>query len=301
MILLIVFFSAISANGNFLDIRSIDSILTRAPEYGIVAIGVTFLTIAQEFDISVGSVFTFCALIGSILRVSLQLGSLPSVLIVLVVGFILGTINGLITLKLRIPSIITTLGTMYAWRGLALIIGQGMPIYYREKTPFAGALTSNIFNVIPAGILWFLGITLIFDTILKFHKFGNSIRATGGSVLASKAMGINTDRIKILCFAILGLLVGLASVLESTRIGEGSARLGNGYEFYAIAAVVIGGTPIGGGGGTVFGTFFAALMLEIIRTGLGIVGVPGWWFSVLVGLTIVVAMVINNFIRRRAA
>lgn len=299
MILLIVFFYAISSNGNFLDLRSIDSILTRAPEYGIVAIGVTFLTIAQEFDISVGSVFTFCALIASVLRVSLQLSSLSCLIIVLILGFILGTINGLITLKLRIPSIITTLGTMYAWRGLALIISQGMPVYYREKTPFAGLLTSNIFRVIPTGILWFLGIALIFDIILKYHKFGNSIRATGGSVIAAKAMGINTDRVKILCFAILGLLVALASFLESTRIGEGSARLGNGYEFYAIAAVVIGGTPITGGFGTVFGTFFAALMLEIIRTGLGIVGIPGWWFSVLVGLTIVVAMVINNFIKRR--
>jgi len=299
MILLIVFFYAVSPGGNFLDLRSIDSILTRAPEYGIVAIGVTFLTIAQEFDISVGSVFTFCALIASILKVSLQVDSLLCLGIVLIMGFIMGTINGLITLKLKIPSIITTLGTMYAWRGLALIISQGMPVYYRQTTPFAGSLTNPLFGVIPAGILWFLGIAIFFAIILKYHKFGNSIRATGGNVFAAKSMGINTDRVKILCFAILGLLVAFAAFLESTRIGEGSARLGNGYEFYAIAAVVIGGTPLSGGFGTIFGTFFAALMLEIIRTGLGIVGIPGWWFSVLVGVTIVVAMVVNNFIKRR--
>jgi len=290
--LLIVFYF-LSPKGRFFDPRSIRTILTRAPEYGIIAVGVTFLVISRELDVSVGSMFTFCSLVFAFLYLRLGLNPILALFITLATGTLMGSFNGLISLKFGIPSIIMTLGMMYLWRGVALVACAGYPIYYRGAAPFTRVLTGRLGGFFPMGFVWFILITIFFEIILYYHRFGNRVCATGGNTQAAREIGINTNRVKMICFALVGLLTAFASIMESTRIGEASARLGVGYEFYAIAAVVIGGTSLIGGSGTVIGTFLGAITLEVIRTGLAVIGIPGWYFNIFIGAVIVIAMIIN--------
>lgn len=296
--LLLVFYF-VTPEKRFFDPRAIRTILTRASEYGIIAIGITFLMISRELDISVGSVFTLCSLLFAFLYLKLGWDPIFALLCTLAVGAMMGSLNGLVSLKFGIPSIITTLGTMYLWRGAALVAGRGQPIYYRGANPFGFIFTARLGGFLPMGFVWFIVLTIFFEIILHYHRFGNRVRASGGNTKAAREMGINTDRTKLICFALVGLLVAFASIIESTRIGEGSGRLGIGYEFYAIAATVIGGTSLFGGIGTVIGTFLGAIILEMIRTGLAVMGVSGWWFNVFIGTIIIVVMVLNVFIMKR--
>lgn len=296
---LILVFYFVFPERRFFDPRAIRTILTRAPEYGIIAIGITFLMISRELDISVGSVFTLCSLVFAFLYLRLGLNPILALLSTLAVGALVGSLNGLISLKFGIPSIITTLGTMYLWRGAALVACRGQPIYYRGAAPFKAILTARLGGFLPMGFVWFIILTVFFEVILHYHRFGNRVRASGGNTQAAREMGISTGRVKLICFALVGFLIAFASIIESTRIGEGSARLGIGYEFYAIAATVIGGTSLFGGVGTVIGTFLGAIILEMIRTGLAVIGIPGWWFSVSIGAIIIVVMILNMFIMKR--
>ena len=296
---LTAFFYFMSPEGRFFNPMAIKSILTRAPEYGITAVGVTFLVISRELDISVGSVFTFCSLVFAHLYLNLSINPIFALLITVAAGTIIGSLNGFISLKFGIPSIITTLGMMYLWRGVALVSSAGLPMHYGGANPFGYVLTGTFGGIFPMGFIWFIVITIFFEVILHYHKFGNRVRVTGGNTQAAKEIGINTDRIKIICFALVGVLTAFGSIIESTRIGEGSARLGVGYEFYAIAAVVIGGTSLFGGVGTVIGTFLGAIILEMIRTGLALIGVSGWYFNIFIGIVIIIAMIMNIFLMRK--
>lgn len=296
---LILVFYFVFPERRFFDPRAIRTILTRAPEYGIIAIGITFLMISRELDISVGSVFTLCSLVFAFLYLRFGMNPILALLSTLAIGALIGSLNGLISLKFGIPSIITTLGTMYLWRGAALVACRGQPIYYRGAAPFKTVLTGRLGGFLPMGFVWFIVLTVFFEVILHYHRFGNRVRASGGNTQAAREMGINTGRVKLMCFALVGSLIAFASIIESTRIGEGSARLGIGYEFYAIAATVIGGTSLFGGVGTIIGTFLGAIILEMIRTGLAVIGIPGWWFSVSIGAIIIVVMILNVFIMKR--
>ena len=301
---LIVFFILIISfyfvtKGRFFDPLSINSILSTAPEWGILSIGVSLLMISGEFDLSVGSVFTLCTLIYAILWLKMGVDPLLSLVMILILGAVLGLINGIVTLYIGIPSIITTLGTMYLWRGIALVICGGLPISYRGETrPFKDLLTGEIIGI-PVQIIWFLAIAIVLEIILYWHKFGNQVMATGDNETAAKEMGINTKRIKLVCFTIVGILVAFSAVMESTRIGEGSARLGIGYEFYAIASSVIGGTSLYGGTGTLIGTFFGVLIIQSIGTGLAVMGISGYWINVLIGLIIIIIMGLNILVAKR--
>lgn len=286
-------------HGRFFDPLSINSILSTAPEWGILSLGVALLMIAQEFDLSVGSVFTFCTFVYAVLWLKMSVDPTLALITVLVVGMILGLINGLITLYIGIPSIITTLGTMYLWRGLTLVFSGGLPISYRgEVRPFKEMLIGKIGGV-PVQIIWFLTIAIILEIILYKHKFGNQVASTGGKETAAKEIGINTKHVKLIAFVIVGLLVAFSAIMESTRIGEGSARLGIGYEFYAIAASVIGGTSLFGGEGTIVGTFFGVLIIQSIGTGLAVMGISGYWINVLLGVIIILVMGFNLAISKK--
>ncbi len=299
LVVLSIVFYMLSPKGRFFDPRAIRTILTRAPEYGIVAIGITFLMISQELDISVGSVFTFCSVVFASLYLKMGVNPLLTLLVTIAIGAIISCINGIVSLKFGIPSIITTLGMMYLWRGVALVTVAGKPLYYRGTAPFGRILNGTLFGFFPMGFIWFVVITILFEIILYYHRFGNRVRVTGGNTQAAREMGINTELIKIFCFVLVGLLTSFASILESTRIGEGSARLGVGYEFYSIAAVVIGGTSLFGGVGTATGSFLGAIILEMIRTGLALIGISGWYFNIFIGIVIIIAMIMNTSIMRR--
>jgi len=289
-------------DSRFLSQLSINSILSTAPEFGILAIGVTFLMVAGELDLSVGAVFTFCTFMYANLLLNLHVNPILAILTVLALGAAIGTLNGVISFTFQIPTIIVTLGTMYFWRGLTLVLTGGLPISFRGEqrnlVPFKEIFVGKIFGV-PEQIIWFLFLSLIFEIFLYRHRFGNLTMAVGGSQTVAKEMGISVRKVKVLCFALTGLLVAFSAILQMSRIYEGSARLGVGYEFYAIAATVVGGTALTGGSGTVMGTFFGALILQSIGIGLAVMRMPGYWINVFLGIVIILVMVLNTIVARR--
>lgn len=300
-VVLFISFSFLT-NFRFSSALSVSSILTTAPEFGILAIGVAFLMIVQEFDLSVGSVFTFCTFEYATLLLNFNVQPILALVIVLVSGTLMGLLNGAITFAFRIPAIIVTLGTMYFWRGLTLVFSGGLPVSFvganRDIIPFKSILVGDFFGI-PTQFLWFLALAIVFEVILYRHKLGNRMTAVGGNDAAAAEMGIKIRTIKLICFTLTGLLVAFCAILQTSRIYEGSARLGVGYEFYAIASVVIGGTSIKGGSGTVIGTIAGALILQSIGIGLSVMGISGYYINVFVGAIIILVMALNALVGRR--
>jgi len=285
LVCLLIIFS-IASNYRFLSYENLRAISRLLPDLGIVATGIALLMVSGEFDLSISSQIPLC----SFLMIQMLMGGfgeIPSFLITVCVGAVLGFINAVITIKGRIPSFITTLGTMLLWRGLVLLLTYGYtkPLIGISKS-FANAMVSEIFGV-PIQIIWFGVIALILGLILHRHKFGNWIYATGDNPSAARAMGINTTITKTICFMIVGILSALASVIQLYRIESFAATQGIGFEFKAIAACVLGGISLRGGVGSMIGAVVGILAMQTIDTGLILAGVPVFGISTFIGLTII--------------
>jgi simple sugar transport system permease protein len=223
----------------------------------------------------------------------------PAIILALLSSSLIGLIHGIITVKSGIPSFITTLGGMLVWRGAALLITGGQPRYFTVSQPVAGLISGRIFPFINAQLLWFIFLTLILWIVLERTKFGNHIYATGGNKEVARYMGVNTDYVKILCFILSSLLAGLGGIIQSTRLGAALPNQGDGLEFDAIAAVVIGGTSLMGGYGTVFGTVIGEFLSRIIENGLIIIRAPSYYFRLYIGVVIIIAVVLNLYMAKR--
>lgn len=289
-----------TSKGTFLSSGVIQTMLTSAPELGIIALGVTLLMIAGEFDLSVGS----CSALAALLAIScFQRGWPPAVILVmaLLVGGLMGATSGIITVKFGIPSFITTLGAMLAWRGLVYVVTMGRVINFnveKQYPVFYRFLVGSI-SMVPAHFFWFLLLTIIAYLFLNRHRFGNHVFATGGNKEAARAMGINVSRVKIMCFVIVGVLAALAGVMRAVRIRGFYAQQGEGMELMAIAAAVIGGTSLFGGTGTVIGTFFGTLVVTFLEYGLVVSRVSGYWYKVVLGSLIVLVVIVDRLWSRR--
>lgn len=289
-----------TSKGTFLSSGVIQTMLTSAPELGIIALGVTLLMIAGEFDLSVGS----CSALSALLAITcFQHGWSPyaALIIAIAAGAFIGLVNGLVSIKCGIPSFIATLGSMLALRGLVYVITMGRVINFNTENKFPtfyNVLVGNI-GIFPAHFFWFVGLMFITFLLLNRHRFGNHICATGGNREAARAMGINVDMVKILCFMIVGLLAALAGVMRATRIRGFYAQQGDGMELMAIAATVIGGTSLFGGVGTVIGTFFGTLVVTFLEYGLIVSRVSGYWYRVVLGSLIVIVVIVDRLLARR--
>jgi simple sugar transport system permease protein len=260
------------------------------PDLGVVALGVAMLMIAGEFDLSISSQIPLCSYVMITLLKS-GFGEILSLLVVLGVGAVLGFINAVITIRGRIPSFITTLGTMLLWRGVVYVWSGMMPIplrpYLPETSILASVFVSEVFGV-PVQIIWFVAVAIVLGLILHRHRFGNWVYATGDNELAAKEMGINTALTKTICFMTVGILAALVSVLQLYRIESFAATQGIGFEFRAIAACVIGGISLKGGSGSIIGAILGIIAMQTIDTGLILMGVPVFGVSAFIGIVIVV-------------
>ena len=184
---------------------------------------------------------------------------------------------------------------------MVLVLSSGHPeVFYveRDYPVFYAALLGN-FASIPVQMIWFVSITAVIWVVLEKTKFGNHVFATGGNKEAARAMGINTNRTKIICFMIVGATCGLAGVMQTARIQGANAIMGTGMELVVIAAAVVGGTSLSGGVGTIWGTLFGVMVLQFINAGLLVMRVPAFWYQALVGLVIVVGSILNMAIEKR--
>jgi simple sugar transport system permease protein len=296
---LVTFVAFVIIAPNFLSANSVTSILAIAAELGIVAVGVTLLMIGGEFDLSVGSVLGLSALSVPLLM-SFGLPAILAVLIGFAIAATIGAINGVIVARTLAPSLIVTLGALFFWRGVVLMLTGGFPVAVKQDDPLFVLFSSEIYGV-NVSVIWLVAVVLLGSFLLYRTRLGNWVFATGGNPVAARQMGVPTTRVKITLFVIASVLAALAGMIQMTRFGSVDALRGQGVELTAIAATVIGGTRLQGGAGSVWGTAFGVTTLAMIELGLLLAGIPGYFYQATVGLLLILAVMINLYIGRGAA
>ena len=292
-LILFIIFSTFSSK--FFTLRNITGILTIVSELGIMAIGVAFLMIAGEFDLSVSSVYALSGFL--FVTLANKFNSPLAFIITLAVAAFIGFCNGTITLHARIPSFITTLGTMLFLRGTLLAITGGESVSYKSDIIMPTLLTRFIGSGFRPSHIWFFFLTLLFSLVLTNTRYGNWVFATGGNKAVARAMGVNVNKVKVINFMLSSLMASLSGCIVISRFNIANASFGTGMELEAIASAVIGGTFLTGGYGTIIGVFFGALLMGMMRTGLIMIGAPAYWYQAFVGAILIIAATINLKLR----
>lgn len=306
-LLLVFLFFAVSAP-NFLSAYALSNILTFASIFGIVGVGVAFLMISGEFDLSVGSNM---AVAGYIFLLSLLAGIPPVVAMLLALGVstLLGLINGLIVVFTGIPSFIATLGTLLAYRGLVRALGGGQATGFNsESKPLLFAILNDSITSLnqlsdPAGnfrvsSLWFVGLVIVASFVLMRTQHGNWTFAVGGNPGAALAQGVNVKTIKLINFVVSGFLAGLAGAILFAQRSSMNELIGDGLELTVVAAAVIGGVSLNGGIGTIVGAALGMLILSMLEQGLVLMGVTNELFQGVVGAIIIISVIVNIYLKQ---
>lgn len=302
LILIIIVFTALSPEF-FFTWNNAKSIFLATAVNGVLALGVTFVIITAGIDLSVGTVMTFAAVMTGVFITELGLPVWVGVVAGLLAGGFWGTVNGLMIAKMKIPPFIATLGTLYATKGLSLVISGLKPIYFSDaafQKITMGSLTGVAVPAfdLPNAVLILFAAAIIASIILSRTVLGRYTFALGSNEEATRLSGVSVDRWKIGVYALCGTFAGLAGVMVASRLNSAQPALGAGYELDAIAAVVIGGTSLSGGDGSILGTIIGAFVISVLTNGLRIKGVPQEWQFVITG-TIVVLAVFLDIVRRR--
>ncbi len=273
-------------------------VMLRTMSYtGIIAVGQTLLMIAGELDLSVGMVAGLSGVVSSLLMAEHGWSGGPALLAGLLIGCIAGLINGLVTVKVGLPAFVTTLGMLFMARGISFALTNGYFVYgIADWVGEFGTAT-------PLGLSWnfliFVALVIIGDFILRQTIFGSMITATGGNKQAAQVAGINTDRVKIACFVLTGILASIAGLLVMANLKTGDPNVGTAWELRVIAICVIGGISLFGGVGTALGTSLGIMLMQVVRSGLVIVEVDINWQNVAVGIILAAAASVD-MLRRRA-
>src|ERR1700730_648184 len=297
----IAVFSALSPA--FLSPGNISNLLAFTPELGMITLGMTLLMIAGEFDLSVGSVFGFAPIVMwtfyNTHTASLEVGFMIAMALAVVVGFA----NGWLVTRLKIPSFLVTLGMLLVVRGTALYVTDGFPQRTWTSDSALMKVIVGEFSVgglrIFASLLWFILFAVILGYVLTETKAGNWIQAAGGNPDAARARGVRGTHTKILLFILTALISAYAGVTSSIRVSAANPNSGTGYELEVIAMVVIGGTALTGGRGTIIGTIIGVLILRMMRNGIVLVGVPGLAYNIFIGAIILGMMALHSGLERR--
>ena len=294
---LIIQFAIFSAyDSAYYSGRNISSMLAFVPELGIIALGMTLLLTAGEFDLSVGSVFGFTQALMFTLYLNEGWAIETSFLAVMLAAALNGLIIGLLVTKVRISSFLVTLAMMLIVRGLGIYITEGNPmsLYNQTDVWMRDALVYK-FEIggvsILASMFWWFGFAIILHFVLNETPFGNWIMATGGNSQSARARGADTDRVKIMMFMLTSILAAFASVISAFRINQAAPVAGNQYELEVIAMVVIGGTLLLGGRGTIIGTILGAFLLRSMRNGINFTPISGLAYPIFVGGIILLMLI----------
>ncbi len=271
----------------FLTVDNLASVFRAFSFVAIMAVGMSFVIIAGGIDLSVGSSFALASVCTAYAASKLGLSLPLSIILGLLASLVLGVCNGLLVNLLRLPAFIATLGSMSIGRGLAYAISGGYPI--AMPTHFnqlgQGSLGPVPYPVLFMGLIGLLGGALLQRTVLGRH-----IYAVGGGEEAARISGVNVSRVKLIVYGLSALLSAFAGLLTAARLGVAQSTAGLGYELDVIAAVIIGGTSMSGGKGTILGTLTGAAIMGILRNGLVLLDVSAYWQQTVIGLVIVLAV-----------
>ncbi|MFT4003830.1 MAG: ABC transporter permease [Rhizobium sp.] len=295
VVLYIVFTSTASG---FMSFNNQINILRDAATIGIAAWAATLIIIAGEIDVSVGPMVAFI----SVVLADLLHWGIPTPLafaLAVVVGALLGSIPGILRAYFDVPSFVGTLGLWSALRGIALFVTDALPVSI-GRNDLLDALDQSIFGIPPAAIIM-LVLFAVFAFVSRKTAFGRSVFAIGGNAQAAFLSGIDVSRIRVALFAIAGAMAAISGILLVSRLGSGNATAANGLEFDVIAAVVVGGTSLSGGRGSMLGTLLGVLVITLIGNGLVLLGINPFFQQVVRGLIIVVAVLANIQAIKRSA
>jgi len=294
LVVLMVFFSF--ASPNFLQTENIVSILQATAVNGVLAIACTFVIVSGGIDLSVGTMMTFCSVMAGVFLTYWGLPLPVGIAAAIVFGALSGMTSGVLIAKLRIPPFITTLGMMMALKGLALVISGTKPIYFNDTEGFTAISQDSLIGAlvpaapIPNAVLILFVVAALASVVLNRTVLGRYTFALGSNEEAVRLSGVNVTFWKVVVYTVSGAICGIAGLLIASRLNSAQPALGQGYELDAIAAVVIGGTSLSGGSGTVLGTIIGALIMSVLTNGLRILSVAQEWQTVLTGVIIILAV-----------
>jgi ribose/xylose/arabinose/galactoside ABC-type transport system permease subunit len=266
----------------------------------IIAVGVTFVILTGGIDLSVGSIVALCNILFgmSMLAIGMEHTTLQLVAglaIALTAGLCAGLTNGSIAVHWRIPPFIVTLGMLGIGRGLALWVSHSQTRNLIGQTPAAFLFIGNGHIAgVPVPAILALLVVGIGHFLLKYTLFGRYVLAIGGNEEAARLSGVRVGYFKIIAYGLCGLLVGLAAVVQTSRLGSANPTIGTGYELYAIAAVIIGGTSLMGGKGTILGTLIGALIIGVLNNGLTLMNIPDEIKQIIIGSVIILAVMVDR-------
>ncbi len=296
-IIIFVFFSA-KAN-NFLSVSNLLDIARGTAFIGIVAVAWTYLLIAGELDLSVGSIYGFGTILLGWLIAGLALGPWLAALLILGYGVVVGLVNGIVTVYIGVRAFVVTLGMLSLLRGAALAVSGNFPISYpRDLQSSFFAIGGGAVGVVPVQVIWFAAVCILGAIVLSGTKFGYWVYATGGNEAAAREMGIPTRRIKLITFVLVGFACALIAVLQGAWLKSASPGTGIGFELQVIGAVLIGGAALTGGDGNIWGTVVGAIILGMVTNGLVLFGFPPASGLLASGGIIIVAGIIDVVLRR---
>lgn len=265
----------------------------------IVAVGLTFIFIAAEIDLSIGANVAFAGIIMAVCMVDQGLNPWVSALCALAAGSLVGAVNGFIVVMFGVQSFIVTLGMLSVLGGTSLVITDGVPITYQT------GLNSRLFSVtngtvgnFPVPVIWAAGALFLGVFLLRFTKFGYHVYAVGGNLLAAREMGIRARRTKFLCFVLTGFACGLVAVLETGWLGEADPGSGESFTLQTIAAIIVGGVALYGGAGSIYGTLIGTIIMGMLGSGLILLGLNANWPELAQGIIIIVVVSVSLGLRR---
>ncbi len=330
-LLVILFFAGFAGNTGLFTARGLVNVLQISAELGILAVAVALLMIGGEFDLSIGSMIGFAGVLIGLGVTAFHLPIPLTILIAFAVALAVGYVNGLLVVRTGLPSFIVTLAALFILRGLTLAVTRG--VTGRTQIPyvtadhgdsivvslFSGTAFGAVFRWladvgaiatlpdgspaipgVPASVLWWLGLTALATWTLLNTRFGNWIFAVGGDANAARNVGVPVARVKIVLFILTALAGTLFATIQVMSIGSADTLRGTQKEFEAIIAAVIGGCLLTGGYGSAIGAGFGALIFGFVQMGIFYTGIDTDWFKVFLGAMVLIAVLFNNYVRRKA-
>ena len=310
-LVLVIYFQL--GNSAFLSSQELSVVLRDTGRYGMIAVAEVMLMITGEIDLSVGSTFSLAPYIMLLLSISFGVPLAVSAAAGILVGVLIGVVNGIITVRFRVPSLITTVGTFFLLQGVVVSIYNSQPIVAPVQEPFNEIFGENLFG--PADpiwswhgltaftpFLWTALVVLVMQVVLNRTTFGLHTIATGSNIVGAREIGVRTDRIKVYNFMIAGGLAAAAGVVNTTQFASADPLAGGPFlTLQAIAAAVIGGTSLLGGSGTVIGALLGAFVVATLNNGLVMMGAQATVSDIYLGAAIVLAMILNVQVDRMRA
>jgi simple sugar transport system permease protein len=308
-----IFFAIIGViqNNGFVSSRGTSSWLSVSAELAILAVPVALLMIGGEFDLSIGSMVGASGMIIAILSTQYGWNIWASIVAALIFAVLVGTMNGYLVMRTRLPSFIITLGTGYilvgVTTGVTYIVTNGLtvlngldqvPGYSSAHAIFATAIGGG--QQYPIEIIWALLLVVLATWILLGTSFGNWIFGVGGDANASRNIGVPVTRVKILLFIGTAVCACLLAIIQDVTFTNADVLRGQNSEFYAIVAAVVGGVLLTGGYGSAVGAMFGALIFGIVEEGIVFAGIDADWYKAFIGLILLLAVLLNNYVRKLA-